>query len=70
MKTQPDRDELVRMVDHVMKTSGCIVDVDGLISQLEKHLPGCDIGRLIFDPPDGKRLSAAEIVERALSGKS
>ena len=58
--------ELIAMVDAVMKSSACMVDFDALISPLEKQFPGVDIGRLIFDPPSGKRMQAAEIVDEAL----
>jgi len=58
--------ELIEMVDAVMKSSACMVDFDALISPLEKLFPGVDIGKLIFDPPSGKRLQAAEIVDEAL----
>ena len=43
-----------------------MVDFDALISPLEKQFPGVDIGKLIFDPPSGKRMQAAEIVDEAL----
>ena len=62
------KDELVAMVDTVMKTSACVTDFDALMSPLEKQFPGVDIGRLIFDPPSGKRMTATEIVELALEG--
>ena len=58
--------ELVAMVDAVMKSSACMVDFDALIIPLEKQFPGVDIGKLIFDPPSGKRLQATEIVDEAL----
>ena len=58
--------ELIAMVDAVMKSSACMVDFDALISPLEKQFPGVDIGKLIFDPPSGKRMQAAEIVDEAL----
>ena len=43
-----------------------MVDFDALIGPLEKQFPGVDIGKLIFDPPSGKRMQAAEIVDEAL----
>ena len=58
--------ELVAMVDAVMKSSACMVDFDALIIPLEKQFPGVDIGKLIFDPPSGKRMKAAEIVDEAI----
>ena len=36
--TKLDREELIRLVDHIMTTSGCIVDVDALLSRLEQNV--------------------------------
>ena len=60
------KDELIAMVDSVMKSSACMVDFDALMGPLEKQFPGVDIGKLIFDPPSGKRMKAEEIVDEAL----
>ena len=60
------KDQLIAMVDSVMKSSACMVDFDALMGPLEKQFPGVDIGKLIFDPPSGKRMKAEEIVEEAL----
>ena len=60
------KDQLIAMVDSVMKSSACMVDFDALMGPLEKEFPGVDIGKLIFDPPSGKRMQAAEIVDEAL----
>lgn len=62
-----DRPALIRLVQHIMTTSGCVVDVDGLISTLESNVPHPDPSRLIFHPPSGKALTAAEIVDAALT---
>jgi len=61
------KSELIQMVDAVMKSSACTMDFEALMRPLEKQLPGVDIGRLIFDPPSGKKMTAAEVVELALS---
>ena len=60
------KDQLIAMVDAVMKSSACMVDFDALMGPLEIQFPGVDIGKLIFDPPSGKRMKAEEIVEEAL----
>ena len=62
------KSELIQMVDAVMKSSACTMDFEALMRPLEKQLPGVDIGRLIFDPPSGKKMTAAEVVDLALSG--
>ena len=62
-----DRDALIRLVQHIMTTSGCVVDVDGLISTLEANVSHPDPSSLIFNPPSGKAMTAAEIVDIALS---
>ena len=63
---QRTREELVQMVQTVMNAAGCIVDLDGMLHRLESHFPGVDIGRLIFDPPSGAKLTAEQIVDLAL----
>lgn len=62
------KDELVAMVDAVMKSSACTMDFESLIGPLEKQFPGVDIGQIIFNPTSGKRLTAEEVVEIALQG--
>jgi len=65
-----DRAALIRLVQHIMTTSGCVVDVDGLISTLESNVPHPDPSSLIFNPPSGKAMTATEIVDIALATKS
>jgi len=64
-----DRDALISLVHNIMTTSGCVVDVDGLISTLEANTPHPDPSSLIFNPPSGKAMSATEIVDIALANK-
>ena len=64
-----NRPELIRLVQHIMTTSGCVVDVDGLLNQLESNVPHPNVSELIFNPPSGKRLTAEEIVDEALAYK-
>lgn len=66
----PTRQQLVQMVDQVMNASACMVDFDSMLQRLEKQFPGVDIGKMIFDPPSGKRLTAEQVVDQALQKKS
>ena len=59
------REELIRLVQHIMTTSGCVVDVDALLGTLEDNLPHSNVSQLIFDPPNGKAMSAEQIVDEA-----
>ncbi len=60
------RAELIRLVQHIMTTSGCVVDVDALLGKLESNLPNSNVSELIFNPPCGKAMSAEQIVDQAL----
>jgi hypothetical protein len=50
-----------------MTTSGCVVDVDALLSRLEQDVPHPNVSELIFNPPSGKAMTAEQIVDLALS---
>lgn len=65
-----DRPELVKLVEHIMTTSGCMVDVDGLIERFERAVGNPGASELIFNPPSGKRMTADQIVDLALSPSS
>lgn len=65
----PTRDDLIRLVDHIMTTSGCVVDVDALLGKLEASVPHPNVSELIFNPPSGKRMTAEQIVDEAMSFK-
>ena len=60
------REELIRLVQHIMTTSGCVVDVDALLGKLESNLPNSNVSELIFNPPSGKVMTAEQIVDEAL----
>ena len=62
-----NREELIRLVQHIMTTSGCVVDVDALLSKLEANVSHPNVSELIFNPPSGKKMTAAEIVDEALN---
>ena len=70
MNSSPQRDDLIRLVQHIMDASGCVTDIDGLLNQFERQVPHPDASRLIFDPPSGKALTAAEIVDLAMVPQS
>ena len=61
-----NRDELIRLVQHIMTTSGCVVDLDALLNKFESNVNYPNASELIFNPPSGKRLTATEIVEIAI----
>jgi len=58
------RKELIESITQIRTVSGCVVDLDGMINRLDQAFPGRDVGRLIFDPPEGKELSGEEIADR------
>jgi hypothetical protein len=60
------REELIRLVHHIMTTSGCVVDVDALLGKLESNVPHPNVSELIFNPPSGKAMTAEQIVDEAL----
>ena len=62
-----DRAGLIRLVEHIIKSSGCIMDVDALLTQFDNNVPMPEASRMIFDPPDGRRRSAEEIVDFAMA---
>lgn len=63
------REELVRLVNHIMSVSGCVVDLDALLNQFEANVGYPNASELIFNPPSGKALSAEEIVAIALESE-
>ena len=68
--TEKNREALIGMVREIQLTSACVTDFDALMTRLEEKLGDPEIGRLIFDPPSGKKLSAEEIVDMALNKKA
>ena len=65
--TETKKAKLVELVKEIQATSACVTDFDALMNRLEEKLGNPHIGKLIFDPPSGKKLSAEEIVDLALS---
>ena len=64
--TTEKKQSLIKLVHRIQTESGCMIDLDGLIGQFEESVPNPEASRWIFDPPDGKRKTPEEIVERAL----
>ncbi len=64
------REELVRLVEHIMSVSGCVVDLDALLNQFEANVEYPNASELIFNPPSGKKMSAEEIVDIVLERQS
>lgn len=66
-KNDDKREELIEMVREVQNASACMVDFDLMLSRLEAKFGDPRIGELIFDPPGGTPLSAAQIVDMMLN---
>ena len=64
------RSELERLVEKIRKESGCIVDLDALISRFEANVDHPSASRWIFESPTGRLLSAREVVDRAMPKES
>ncbi|MCH2181278.1 MAG: hypothetical protein MK108_04665 [Mariniblastus sp.] len=60
------RPELERLVEKIRNESGCIVDLDALITRFEANVQHPSASRLIFESPTGRLLTAREVVDRAL----
>ena len=61
-----NREQLIQLVEHIMNASGCVTDLDALLSQFEANVDYPNAGALIFNPPGGKFMTATEIVDVAL----
>ena len=61
-----DRKQLIELVHQIMVVSACVTDLDALLNRFEANVEYPGAGKLIFDPPGGKRLTAEEIVDLAL----
>ena len=62
--------ELERLVEKIRNESGCIVDLDALISRFEANVHQPSASRLIFESPTGRLMSAREVVEAAMEKES
>ena len=64
------REELVRLVEKIRRESGCIVDLDALLSRFEENVRDPSSSVFIFESPTGRLLPAAEVVERAMKSSA
>ena len=60
---QSKHESLVQLFREIQLVSACTSDFDALMNRAEREFNSKEIGRLIFDPPGGKPLSAEEVVE-------
>ena len=63
------RQDLERLVEKIRNESGCIVDLDALISRFEQNVRRPSASRLIFESPSGRLLSPSEVVAEAMRQK-
>lgn len=69
MEKMPRKD-LVRLVEKIRNESGCIVDLDALITRFEQNVNQPSASRLIFESPTGRLLPANEVVDLAMRTES
>ncbi|MEM7783160.1 MAG: hypothetical protein AAF623_07390 [Planctomycetota bacterium] len=68
---QEDRKRhLVRLIEQVQTMSACIADMDAVMNRIESISGNTEIGRWIFDPPNGKKMTAEQIVDEISRGDS
>ena len=65
-KSPEQKHELAELVDTIRSSAGCRTDIDQLLQKLESATGYSEVGTLIFCPPDGRELTATEIVEISL----
>ena len=69
MSTTPTKEDLIRLVGQIQNGSGCMIDMDALLTKFERSVPNPAVSQWIFDPPAGKRKTPAEIVELAFESE-
>ena len=62
-----DREQLIALVKRVQSASACEMDLDALLTQLESNVPHPQVTGLIFHHPQGRELTAEEVVDTALA---
>ena len=61
------RDEMIALVERLMRGEGEDSEAGEWIGQLERSIPNPHIGQIIFWPePDEKDLTAEQIVDKAM----
>jgi len=61
------RERLIALVEKIMASDGTETEIDAWVEELESEVPHPAPSDLIFFPQDGKELTAAEVVDMALS---
>jgi len=64
-----NEEQLVKLVQKIRGSSGCIIDLDSLISRFEANVKHPEHSRLIFESDTGRVLPAEEVVTRAVPKK-
>jgi hypothetical protein len=65
-KRHMTEEKLIQLVETIRTASGCMIDLDSLIGQFEKHVKNPSASELIFHSPSGRLLSAKEVVAKAM----
>ena len=58
-------EELIKLVKQIRVSSGCMMDLDGLLGKFEANVKDPSASQLIFESPTGRLLSAEEVVNKA-----
>ena len=58
-------EELIKLVKQIRLSSGCMIDLDGLLGKFEANVKDPAASQLIFESPTGRMLSAEEVVSKA-----
>ena len=69
MKKIKRKEDLVELVRKILAAEGSEEEQDEMLNTLERNVPDPNVSDLIYYPPEGKQLTAEEIVERALRYK-
>jgi hypothetical protein len=67
VKRRLGREELVEAVRRIMEVEGDAGELDELLDVVQANVPHPAVADLIYWPPEGKDLTPAEVVERALA---
>jgi len=58
-------EDLIKLVKQIRVSSGCMMDLDGLLGKFEANVKDPAASQLIFESPTGRMLSPQEVVEKA-----
>jgi len=63
------RDELIALVEAIMSCDGSEDEITAMLTRVECGVADPNVCDLIFHPPGGVELSAAQVVDKALACK-